>query len=77
MISKMNLTLVTYLIHCFLVLYFIYENEVYNVFVAITRDENGLCIKCEPGEPGEFVGKIVKGKRNIFFFKNSLNIQEE
>jgi len=25
------------------------------------RDENGLCIKCEPGEPGEFVGKIVKG----------------
>ena len=26
------------------------------------RDENGLCIKCEPGEPGEFVGKIVKGR---------------
>jgi len=25
------------------------------------RDENGLCVKCEPGEPGEFVGKIVKG----------------
>ena len=25
------------------------------------RGENGLCIKCEPGEPGEFVGKIVKG----------------
>ena len=32
------------------------------MFVAVTRDENGLCIKCEPGEPGEFVGKIVKGK---------------
>lgn len=24
------------------------------------RDENGLCIRCEPGEPGEFVGQIVK-----------------
>ena len=29
------------------------------------RDENGLCIKCEPGEPGEFVGKIVKGNSDI------------
>ena len=25
------------------------------------RNERGFCIKCEPGEPGEFVGKIVKG----------------
>jgi len=25
------------------------------------RDTNGLCIKCIPGEDGEFVGKIVKG----------------
>ena len=37
------------------------------------RDENGLCMRCEPGEPGEFVGKIVKGERNllpgcIFYF---------
>lgn len=24
------------------------------------RDENGFCINCKPGEPGEFVGKIVK-----------------
>ena len=24
------------------------------------RGENGLCIRCKPGEPGEFVGKIVK-----------------
>ena len=30
------------------------------------RDETtGLCIRCEPGEPGEFVGKIVKGKQVI------------
>ena len=26
------------------------------------RGSDGLCIKCNPGEPGEFVGKIVKGK---------------
>lgn len=26
----------------------------------VIRDENGLCITCKPGEPGEFVGKIVK-----------------
>ena len=26
------------------------------------RDERGLCIRCNPGEPGEFVGKIIKGK---------------
>ncbi|XP_023324091.1 long-chain fatty acid transport protein 4 [Eurytemora carolleeae] len=25
------------------------------------RDERGLCIRCNPGEPGEFVGKIIKG----------------
>ena len=25
------------------------------------RDKNGLCVTCKPGEPGEFVGKIVKG----------------
>ena len=25
------------------------------------RDDKGFCIRCEPGEPGEFVGKIVKG----------------
>ncbi len=24
------------------------------------RDRNGLCVICQPGEPGEFVGKIVK-----------------
>ena len=24
------------------------------------RGEDGLCIRCNPGEPGEFVGKIVK-----------------
>lgn len=24
------------------------------------RDENGLCISCKPGEPGEFVGQIVR-----------------
>ena len=24
------------------------------------RGEDGLCIRCKPGEPGEFVGKIVK-----------------
>ena len=27
----------------------------------IVRDSRGLCIKCRPGEPGEFVGKIVMG----------------
>ena len=26
------------------------------------RDKSGLCIMCRPGEPGEFVGKIVMGK---------------
>jgi len=25
------------------------------------REDTGLCIKCRPGEPGEFVGKIVMG----------------
>ncbi len=24
------------------------------------RDENGLCIVCKPGEPGEFVGRIIR-----------------
>ncbi|KAB7497073.1 Long-chain fatty acid transport protein 1 [Armadillidium nasatum] len=24
------------------------------------RDENGLCLLCKPGEPGEFVGRIVR-----------------
>ena len=24
------------------------------------RDENGLCVRCEPGESGEWVGKIVR-----------------
>ncbi|BFZ05567.1 hypothetical protein BsWGS_08606 [Bradybaena similaris] len=27
----------------------------------ILRDRNGVCVKAEPGEPGELVGKIVKG----------------
>ena len=27
----------------------------------VMRDKNGLCVTCKPGEPGEFVGKIVKG----------------
>uniref|UniRef100_A0A0B6Z9V5 Very long-chain fatty acid transport protein n=1 Tax=Arion vulgaris TaxID=1028688 RepID=A0A0B6Z9V5_9EUPU len=27
----------------------------------IIRDKNGICVKAEPGEPGELVGKIVKG----------------
>ncbi|XP_059094771.1 long-chain fatty acid transport protein 4-like isoform X2 [Tigriopus californicus] len=27
---------------------------------AEVRDKNGLCITCQPGEPGEFVGKIVR-----------------
>lgn len=26
----------------------------------VLRDGNGLCILCKPGEPGEFIGKIVK-----------------
>ena len=25
------------------------------------RDDNGFCIRCQPGEEGEFIGKIVKG----------------
>ena len=25
------------------------------------RDENGFCIKCQPNEEGEFIGKIVRG----------------
>ena len=24
------------------------------------RDQNGLCVPCKPGEPGEFVGKIIR-----------------
>lgn len=31
-----------------------------NEFGDVVRDENGVCITCKPGEPGEFVGKIVK-----------------
>lgn len=27
----------------------------------LVRDRNGLCMRCEPGEPGELVGKVVKG----------------
>ncbi|XP_012936186.1 long-chain fatty acid transport protein 4 [Aplysia californica] len=27
----------------------------------IVRDSNGICVKAEPGEPGEMVGKIIKG----------------
>jgi len=26
----------------------------------VMRDKNGLCVLCKPGEPGEFIGKIVK-----------------
>jgi solute carrier family 27 fatty acid transporter 1/4 len=26
----------------------------------VARDGNGLCVLCKPGEPGEFIGKIVK-----------------
>ncbi|XP_053626712.2 long-chain fatty acid transport protein 4 isoform X4 [Cherax quadricarinatus] len=26
----------------------------------IVRDANGMCIMCKPGEPGEFIGKIVR-----------------
>ena len=26
----------------------------------VVRDKNGLCVLCKPGEPGEFIGKIVK-----------------
>ncbi|KAK4297268.1 hypothetical protein Pmani_030309 [Petrolisthes manimaculis] len=26
----------------------------------VVRDENGLCLRCKPGEAGEFIGKIVK-----------------
>ncbi|KAK7057005.1 hypothetical protein SK128_012334 [Halocaridina rubra] len=26
----------------------------------IVRDANGMCIRCQPGEAGEFIGKIVK-----------------
>ena len=31
-----------------------------NEFGDVVRDENGVCITCKPGEPGEFVGQIVK-----------------
>ncbi|XP_072015110.1 long-chain fatty acid transport protein 1-like [Amphiura filiformis] len=27
----------------------------------VIRDSNGLCIACKPGEPGQLIGKIVKG----------------
>lgn len=26
----------------------------------VIRDSNGICVLCQPGEPGEFVGKIIK-----------------
>lgn len=26
----------------------------------LVRDKNGLCIRCKPGEAGEFIGKIIK-----------------
>ena len=26
----------------------------------VMRDPSGLCVLCKPGEPGEFIGKIVK-----------------
>ncbi len=25
------------------------------------RDDQGFCLPCPPGEPGEFIGKIVRG----------------
>ena len=25
------------------------------------RDANGFCVSCQPDEPGEFIGKIVRG----------------
>ena len=25
------------------------------------RDESGFCIQCPPNEPGEFIGKVVRG----------------
>ena len=36
------------------------------------RDQSGLCMMCRPGEPGEFVGKIVMGKTSEqdFFLNN-------
>jgi len=33
----------------------------------VLRGEDGLCIKCKAGEPGEFVGKIVKGSATKAF----------
>ncbi|KAF8796889.1 Long-chain fatty acid transport protein 1 like protein [Argiope bruennichi] len=30
------------------------------------RDENGLCIRCKPGEPGEMVGKITSNAVSAF-----------
>jgi len=38
-----------------------------NEFGDVIRDENGLCILCKPGEPGEFVGKIVKNHPSRHF----------
>jgi len=37
------------------------------------RGHDGLCIQCEPGEPGEMVGKIVKGDplRNFDGYANA------
>ena len=33
----------------------------------IVRDSHGVCVKSEPGEPGELVGKIVKGNASRDF----------
>ena len=38
------------------------------------RDKHGLCIKCRPGEPGEFVGKIVKGVILLSLVSESITI---
>ena len=41
---------------------FVYPVRLIRVTEAgdVIRDSDGLCVLCQPGEPGEFVGKIVK-----------------